>query len=380
MTKLIFWCCAFLLLFFYTGYPAFLLLISFFRKRKIFVGENEPTVTIVVPCYNEESIIRDKIENLLSLDYPKDKLEIFIVSDGSTDKTEKICSEYISRGITFFALPRQGKNNAMNFGANKSNSEIIVFSDAPSILKKSALREQMKYFSDKRIGLVSGRLEAIGEGSAFKKTSFSGTLNCFYRYENFIRQKEGLIGSLVSATGTFCAIRKSIFSFLPGNVADDFYLPLLVRMKHFFTYYSRESVSIRRGKYSKESEFAARVRTQRGAISTIIEAKGLLNPIKHPIVCFQLFLHKILRWLSPFFLPIFFIANIFLLEKPIYLLIFVCQIIFYSLALLGFLLKWEEKKLGNLFLLPLHFCIVNAAIYLGTVSYKKVTDRWETIR
>jgi len=218
MMKIIFWLSFSIIVYTYIGYPLLLAVLGSWRTKEIGheKGNNvEPAVSVIMPVYNEESVIGQKIQNTLGLDYPGSKLEIIVVSDGSTDNTRTILQQHVDSRIKFFELPqRTGKAAALNLGLQKANNEIIVFSDASIMLEKQALRNLIRGFASDTVGCISGEDRVVGGGGE----------GIYGNYELMLRNLESRVSSIVGASGCFYAQRKSLCEPFPAGMAPDFFL------------------------------------------------------------------------------------------------------------------------------------------------------------
>lgn len=369
---LIFWFLFSVILYIYIGYPCFLIVIAKFRKAKV-IRKKEifPKVSLIISAYNEEKVIKDRIENILSLKYPKDKLEVIIASDASTDKTDEIILQYKNEGITLNRLPqRKGKMAAFNDCVNKSTGEILVFSDADILFKEDDIEKLVRNFADPTIGCVVG-IKRIVTNRDDKANSASEGL--YWKYELFLKKMESKIGSVAAgASGCNFAIRRDLYVWLEERTtAEDLVLPLLCISRGFRVHFEPEAISYERLLPSFKDEFKRKIRLVTGGLHAISLIKDKFH-LMGKLILFQLFSHKILRWYSSFFLLGLFIVNCFLREG-IYYLFLLLQIIFYSLAILGFIFRLTKIKvkglLSRFFDIPLYFASMNLAAIIGILKY-----------
>lgn len=317
-----------------------------------------PNVSMVVSAYNEERYIKEKIENFLSLDYPEGKVELLIGSDGSTDRTASLISSFSNERVKFFEFPiRRGKISVLNDIVKEVKGEIIVFSDADTMYDKDAVKNLVRYFGDEEVGGVCGRL-------ALSQTSHSlSEEGLYWKYENFIKEKESEIGTIVGINGQIFAVRKGLFEPLPENIiTEDQVLGMKIVGRGYRILFDREAIA-REDIGTLKEEFERRVRISAGNFQSISFSAKVLDP-RMGYASFALWSHKILRWFAPFFLISIFIANLFLLDSPIFKLIFFSQALFYSIPILYYLLT----KMGlNVTILKVisYFVIMNLAILIG---------------
>jgi cellulose synthase/poly-beta-1,6-N-acetylglucosamine synthase-like glycosyltransferase len=378
MPELIFWLSIAIIFYTYFGYPLVTLLISLFVKQPVEKEDIEPAVTFLITAYNEEKNIRQKLENTLSLDYPADKLEIIVASDGSTDKTDEIVREFAENGVVLHRVEgRVGKTETQNQTVKIAKGDIIIFSDATTHYKKDAIRKLVRNYKDPSIGAVSGRYEYINPTGA---PVGIGTI-LFWKYENFVKSRQTRIKTVTGCCGCIYSVRRRLYEPLPGDIISDLVEPLKILEKGYRIAFEPEAVAYEVTEEKSEEEFSMRVRVITRGMNGLMYVKTLLNPFKYPFVSFQLNSHKVLRWLIPFFLIVIFISNIMILDSLFYKLTFIAQVAFYMSAFLARVMENQGKKLKYLFL-PLYFCVVNLASLRAAFNIirgrKMVT--WETIR
>lgn len=369
--KTVFWLSILIIIYVYIIYPASVYLLSLFYKKPWEGKYFYPNLSILISAYNEEKNIERKILSLLFLDYPKEKLEILIGSDGSTDKTDEIVSKYVDTRVKLYRQPtRQGKPNMLNMLASKASGESLIFTDARQRLDRNALKELVKNFAEEKVGSVSAELLFENENN-----KPGNGIGLYWRYEKFIRKCESRIGSMLGATGALYAIRKELFSELPSDlILDDVYIPLNIVRKGYRAIFDSKAKVYDKVVNNPKEEFLRKTRTLAGNFQLFVYLKELLNPLKGRI-SWQFFSHKFLRLLVPFLLVAVFISNLFILKSYFYITILIMQIIFYSLALFGTILK--EKN--HLIDIPYMFCVMNSAAVMGLYRFisKKQSVMWE---
>lgn len=380
MNVLLFWILLFLIFYTYIGYFFFIFIVSLFIKRKVKKETGfTPLVSILIAAYNEEKNIREKIQNTLGLDYPKDKLEIIVISDGSTDRTDDIVSDFNNGRIVLYRVEgRLGKTEARNRAVKIARGEIIVFSDATTVYDKYAIKNLVRNFADPAVGAVSGRYDYIKTG----KSSMSLANILYWRYENFIKSRQSEIKTLTGMSGCINSFRKGLYEPLPAHIIEDLVEPLKILEKGYRIVFEPEALAHELTTDTASQEFKMRVRVISQGITGILYMKKLFNPFKYGFVSFQLFSHKVLRWSMPFFLIGLFICNILILnEHPIYKILFFLQAIFYLFATLGYFFQRLFMKL-KLFTLPLYFCTLNLASLIAVLKIFKGVKihKWETVR
>jgi len=376
--QLIFWLSIFLIFYSYFIYPLILVILGMFFKKEIKRAEIIPSVSLLISAYNEEKIIQEKIENSLNLDYPKDKLEIVIASE-SNDKTNDIVEKYKNRGVKLFSYSeRRGKSYTIYRVLPKCQGEIIVFTDANAMFKRDAIRKLVRNFNDSHVGCVSGELKYLNPRKAVVGES-EGT---YWKYEVLLKRLESKIQSVLGANGSIYAIRKKLYSPLSEYWGDDFGLPIRILQQGYKVIWEPEAVS-------EEEVYPETIKQfNRKIVIVGWHFKGAFILLKDSIRKFQLLLvfqlisHKILRWFIPLFLILIFLSSIFLLNNIFYLVLFISQLLFYFLALIGYLKEKRKKKINQIINLVYYFCMVNLATLIGMIKglfgLQKTT--WEKVR
>ena len=360
MEEIVFWTSLGVILYVYVGYPLILWVASrFVGSRPIHEPESWPNVTLLIAAHNEEKVIRSKIKDSLELDYPSEKLQILVASDGSTDKTCEIAGKYSDR-ITLVKSDQQiGKSAIQNKARKMAKGEIIIFSDAPTKYDKKALRNLVRNFSDPKIGLVTGRVSYINKHSSH--TSHDEGL--YWSYEALIRELESQLGILAMGSGCILAVRKALFSDLKENVGEDFVLPLEAVANGYRVLYEKEAVAYEGSAEKPKDLFKTKSRIISKDLNGLFMNKRLLNPFAYPAASLSLISHKLLRWLIPFFMLIIILKNLFLLDMFVFQVFMAFQLLFYGSALLG---CFYHTKI---FSIPFNFCLVNMASAVGVINF-----------
>lgn len=364
IVKIIFWIVVGLIVYVYLGYPLLLLILS--KLRTVPQEQRSsitPTVSIIIPVYNEKKVIAEKIENSLTLDYPRGNLEIIVASDGSTDGTNEIVKTYISHGVKLFAYDeRSGKTATLNSTIPKAQGSIIVFTDANTIYKRDALRQLVKNFSENNVGCVCGAVHPTNT----EKSLTSAGLGLYIRYETFLKGLEEKVSGSIFAYGAIYAIRKKLFNAVDPTLADDFVVPLDIAIHGWKCVQELKAVAYEKSATNTVEEFRRIVRmVNRDSRAIFMFLPKAIQ--QNPIIAWQLFSHKLLRWLIGLLQLMLFVVNLFLLDVYIYRLIYECQIIFYIATLVGFVLQWWNVRI-RLISVPYYFCIVNSAALLGIIQ------------
>jgi poly-beta-1,6-N-acetyl-D-glucosamine synthase len=324
--KLLFWSSLSLIFFAYAGYPICLYLRARFWARPVRRGSVLPTVTILIAVHDEEIYLPAKLQNLTQLDYPEDRLQIVVVSDGSSDATNKILAAWQNPALSTVILPEQGgKATALNHGLAAAHGEVIAFTDARQTIASGALRSLVANFADPAVGCVSGEL-IIGQAGA----AAAQGVGLYWRMEKKIRHWEGLFGSTVGATGALYAVRKNLISPLPpGTILDDVYIPLQVVRQGLRVVFEPGALAFDPLTPDPKQEFRRKLRTLTGNYQLLQLTPWILtqsNPLRLQFIC-----HKLLRLLVPFALVGMFVSTLWL-RNDIYELALLLQIVFYALA------------------------------------------------
>ena len=345
----------------YFIYPLTVFLLAKLIPSPVKKGDYRPKVTIFIPAYNEEGMIRRKIENCLALDYPGDKLEVIIASDGSTDSTASIAREYAPRGVRLFESPgRKGKTAILNEYARESKGDIIVFSDASGLLNTEAVLRLAENFNDESVGCVCGLYRLLPKNDNLAARGYLAYLG----YDIKMKKAESAFASILGAHGALYAIRKSLFKPLPGYaINDDFYIPINILLSGYRAIYEDKAIATDYIEYCLGDEFRRRIRISFGNWQQIRDFSGSLT-LKRPLLAWQFFSHKILRSLLPFF--IVFVAAVSFLYG--YGLISISLLILIIAALSALLLR--NSKFAVRFLhAPFFFVAGNIAYIIGTVKF-----------
>jgi glycosyltransferase involved in cell wall biosynthesis len=363
LLQLAFWIVCFTLFWTYFGYYIFLRVYSIFASKPVQRDEITPSVSLVITAYNEESRIAEKIENSLSLDYPSDKLEIIVVSDGSNDGTTEIASRHAERGIKLIDIPeRIGKHNAQQRGIEQVRCEIIVFTDAATHLETDAVRKIVRSFSDPRVGCVSGmdRIDARGYPSRGE--------GMYINYEMKLRTLESEVSSLIGVSGSFFAVRREICETWFGHLSSDFYIPVVAYMKGYRSVLDREAIGSYSVKIETEKEFERKVRTVVHGLNVVFHFWSIMNPFKYGLYSIQMISHKLLRWLTPFCLILCFVLNLALAGAgPLYQIILAFQIVSSLAAAATIAIRGLEHNW--LFRIPSFFTMVNLSMVVAWVKF-----------
>lgn len=351
-----------MLLLHYAGYPLLMAILAKIKKAVVYPAQEElPAITMIISAYNEEGVIGERLENCLALEYPRHKLRIIVVSDGSTDNTHSIVQQYSQLGIELIVVEgRVGKTAALNQVIPTLDTEIVVFTDANSMLAPDALQHLVRPFSNPKVGAVCGELHYRGD---------SGLEGAYWRYEKAIKQWESKASTLTVLNGALYALRRSLHRSMSPKAANDFQHPLQVALQGYRSVYIPQAVATEEAASDEKVEARRRVRIISRGWQGLASNLQVLNPAKAGVFSLQFIARKLLRWLGPIFMIIALIANAFLArDYDFYKLTLLAQGLFYVAALLGLGLR----KLKLRFLpahIPYYFCLINWAALKALLSF-----------
>lgn len=343
----------------YFGYPLTLRFISLFRNRPVRKKEYQPRVSLIITACNEERRIREKLENTLALDYPREKLQVIVASDGSTDGTHAIVDGYAPHGIELFVCPvRRGKENAQKEAIQRAAGEIIVFSDVATRLDPHGISQIISNFADPSVGCVSSVDRVIGRDGKPCGEGF------YVRYEMWLRNLESRVYSLVGLSGSFFAARKEVCRDFSGDMQSDFRTVLSSIRLGLRGVSDPEAVGYYQDISDSRREFDRKVRTVLRGLTVLFRNLEFLNAARYGFFSYQYFCHKLLRWLVPLFLLTALSAHILLsFNSGLYAALLLVHLGFYTIAATG----WMARTLPTNVLLkiPLYFITVNSAILVA---------------
>lgn len=335
------------------------------RKKQIIekVSGQKPTVTLVIAAFNEEKVIEDKIRNCLSLNYNRGYVSIVIVSDGSKDATNNIIRNYSNKfsNINLIELERGGKPRAIDIAVKSSNADLILFSDANTMLEKDVINILVDCFEDEKVGCVSGRLVYRNP-----KNLLSGKGEGFYwRYENTLKILESKLGYVAGANGAIYMIRKRLMPELPFNIInDDFFISMNIVQQGYKSLYAHNAIAYEDVAPSEGDEFRRHIRDAVGHYRVIVKLWRLINPLRGKS-WFIYISHRLLRWFAPFFLIILFILSASNKDSVYIQIFFALQLMFYAAALFGFAAQIAKMRIATILYMPYYFCNLNLALLLG---------------
>jgi len=361
----------------YVFFGVLVYLVSLVYRKKHQVADIQPSVSFIIAAYNEERIIRDTILNDLNIEYPKDRIEFIVVSDGSSDSTPQIVSEFQDQGVVSLHQPqRQGKTAALNRAVATAKNEILVFSDANSMFRKDAISKLVRHFADESVGGVCGRKSVLQH--ADRNASVGD--NLYWRYESALKQAESHLGSIPTADGEIFALRKSLYQTVPtALINDDLVITFNIIEQGKRVIYDQEAITEEQASITLGDDFNVKSRMVYGGIQIISLYKKLLNPAGSWFGL-QFFIHKTLRYFMWLCLALIFVLNALCFSMhPFYAVFFGLQVAFYLMAFIGYQMDKRGKKSG-LFYLPYYYCNVNLAAFKGFLFFLKqrsTVDIWK---
>ncbi|MDX1764888.1 MAG: glycosyltransferase family 2 protein [bacterium] len=333
-------------------------------KKKVQKTPSTVPVSVVIAAHNEEQNIEKRIENLLSQDYPRDMMEILVVSDGSSDRTAEIAQTREKDGVTLCAFAtRRGKASALNQALTVAKGEIVVFADARQTFKADAIRQLVANFSDPKVGAVTGELFLTpGIDDDINKS-----MGLYWNYEKWIRRRESEIDSVIGVTGAIYAIRRHLFQPIPAEtMLDDVLIPMRVVLQGYRVVWDGEARAYDSLVLKHENELKRKVRTLMGNFQLLTFLPEALSPNKNRLLWSYLS-HKFFRLLVPYALMALFILNLFL-SGGAYHFTLLCQSLFYLCALAGYFLSRKEINLRYV-TLPYTFVLLNYAAVAGLIHF-----------
>lgn len=383
--QILFWLSVLLVIYVYVGYPLALHLLVRLRplSNPPAVTDYQPDVVILIAAFNEEEVIRENIENKLAQNYPAEKIRLVVISDESEDGTDDIVKEFSERRVALLRQsPRQGKTSGLNLALDwleeqGDESEIIVFADANSIYEDNTIAKLVENFRDPSIGYVTGKMVYVNADGSLVGDGCSA----YMKYENSMRAKETLIGSVIGVDGGVDAMRKSLHTRLNADQLPDFVQPLRVVEQGFRIAYESEAILKEESLDESGREFKMRVRVGLRALWALHDMRKLMNPFKYGLFSWQLISHKLLRYLAFVPLLVIFITSLILCnDAAIYTLALVAQLGFYSLAWVAHRKQClstqgsetnEFAELSWYYSLPYYFTLLNIACAMATAKYLK---------
>ncbi|WP_437227746.1 glycosyltransferase family 2 protein [Planctomicrobium sp. SH661] len=378
--ELTFWGSLALIAYAYLGYPLLLGILARLQPRSVSKltrpGSSTgdlPFVSLIIAAYKEESIILDRINNALLMDYPADRFEVLIGCDGNEDNTgELVWSVQDSRIKLMQFEKRRGKPSVLNDCVQAARGELIAFSDANTFWNRDALRKMVQHFTDPHVGGVCGQLLLVDP-------STGGNVDGLYwKYENFLKRCEGKLGALLGFNGAIYAIRKCLWTPIPANtIVDDFVIGMRIHLQRQKVKFEETAIAHEESAPSISAEFHRRARIGAGGFQSLCWLAPLLNPL-YGSVAFAFWSHKVIRWVCPLLMAIALATNLALIQKPLYAGLFVAQVLFYGLAYAGRFLP-NRGAAGKVVKLTSMFVGMNAALAVGFYRWaaKSQSGAWK---
>ncbi|MEM9920218.1 MAG: glycosyltransferase family 2 protein [Bacteroidota bacterium] len=384
------WIGLFIVFYAYLGYG--LVLFVLILLKRAFGGRQQindlaeqdlPEVTFVVAAYNEEDWIEQKIENCLAFDYPKDKITLLFVTDGSTDRTPDLIRQYACPPGVQLSLyhqeGRRGKIAAVERIMAYIDSPITIYTDANTLVNKAAIRKIVRHYADAGVGAVAGEKRiAVAKADAANAAGEG----IYWKYESLLKRWDSELYSVVGAAGELFSIRTDLYQPVPkDSIIEDFFMTMRIAQRGYRVRYEPAAYAEESSSASVAEELKRKIRIAAGGLQSIFRLLPVLNIFKYGLLSFQYISHRALRWtLAPLALPIVLVANILLSlsGSPFYQWLLAAQLAFYAAALIGWFLEKRKIKF-KAFFVPYYFCVMNYAVYRGFGRYVKGSQSvvWE---
>lgn len=367
----LFWLSLLLLFYIYFGYPLMARAVAALWPRPVkATTDYQPRVSILIAAYNEAKDIEATLRNKLALNYPSDKLEVLVISDESDDGTDDIIERVANDSRfpirLFRQVPRQGKTAGLNTLVPETTGDIILFSDANSQWDAQAVSHLCSNFADPDVGYVTGKMVYVNDDGSLVGDGCSA----YMKYENWLREQETRLGSVVGVDGGIDAMRKTLYQPLNADQLPDFVQPLKVVEQGYRVVYEPRALLKEEALNDSDSEFSMRVRVSLRALWALKDMRHLMNPMRDPVFAWQLISHKLLRYVA--FVPLATLALSTLLLAPargIYTLAFLGLVVFMALAWTGHKREGEGQPLSVIYSIPYYFMLLNIASYKATAAF-----------
>ena len=382
--EIAFWCCLFIVFYTYLGYGMLLYILVRIKralcKRKTHDHDPSftPDITLMICAYNEEDIVDEKMANTRQIDYPKDKLHVMWVTDGSSDKTNERLSLYDDVTIVF-SPERRGKTAALKHGIKEVKTDIVVMTDANTMIGKAAIRVIVDHMRDPKVGCVAGEKRVMARDDSQAAAEGEGI---YWKYESALKRLDYELHSAMGAAGELCAIRTDLFEDMPDDtLLDDFIISMRIVERGYVIAYDSNAYAMEYGSADILEESKRKRRIAAGGLQSSWRLRSLMNPLLHPITAFQFVSHRVLRWtVTPFAMLALIPLNVALVLDNagwIYTVIWIMQLMFYLAALAGQWLASKGRK-NKLLYIPYYFLFMNANVFRG-IRYlaTKTNGTWE---
>ena len=374
LLQLIFWISAGAVLYSYLLYPLLVWALSRILGRHSVppdLPDHElPRVALLIAAHNEQQVIEQRLLNALQLDYPADRLQIIIASDGSSDATNAIVRRFQDPRVRLIEFTEQrGKSATLNRAIPQIDAQVLVLSDANTCTDLQAIRRLVRWFADPRVIAVCGRLQLLDP------TTGRNVDSMYWRYETFIKKCEARLGALLGSNGAIYAIRQNQYvPIADQTIVDDFVIPLLIKLRHGGDIvYDASATATEETPPGVSDEFRRRIRIGAGGFQAIGMLKALLNPLRG-WVALSFFSHKVLRWLCPFCLLAALLSAALLWQTPLYLGMLLAQVVLYLTAVAVSVLPSNNRLLRPLRLSSM-FVSMNVALLFGFFRWLRGQQR-----
>lgn len=379
LEQTLFWICIGLLAYVYAGYPILVFLVSTLTPKVVRRSGFEPNVTVLITAFNEEAAIREKLENTLKIDYPADKMEVLVASDGSTDRTDEIVREFAGRGVKLFRQEgRVGKTETQNKAIEHASGEIVLFSDATTHYHPDVFAKLLPNFADPSVGCVAGRLVYIDDETTVVGKGAQG----YWGYETFLKSAESRACSLIGASGCLYAIRRSAYRPMYPEACSDFLICTDIYRRGLRSVFEPSAVCFEKTNRRARDEWQMRVRVISQTFTDLWRNRDMLNPLRSGFFGIQLISHKVLRYAVPLVLiALFALSAVLATHSQLYTVALAIQCLFYLLALAGWVMDLSGRKI-TLLAMPLYFVLANLASVVAFYKFLRgeTYTRWQPIR
>lgn len=373
----LFWICLFIIFYTFLGYGIFLY--ALIRIKRLFAkpfvfNKNAilPSVTLLVAAFNEQDLIKEKVENCLALDYPKNKIQIIFITDGSSDNTPNIIKQFTDIELLHEDI-RAGKMAAIKRAIPYIKGEITVFTDANTFLNTEAIKELVKHYQNPKVGAVAGEKRIKVDTEADASAAGEGF---YWKYESALKKWDYELYTSVGAAGELFSIRTSLYQPVESDtIIDDHMIAMRIAETGYIIGYEPNAYATETASADSKEELKRKIRIAAGGIQSVLRLKKSANPFYNPILTFQYISHKVLRWtVTPWLMIFLLILNIIIClsdpDKILYLIILLAQILFYLASTAGYFLESRKIKIKILFI-PFYFSMMNYAAIAGTLRYFK---------
>jgi len=365
MLEVLLWGSIAVLAYIYAGYPLVVLTLGRLFPRRVLQGPALPTVTAIVAAYNEGQHIASKLHNILTLDYPPDRLDVIVASDASSDETDRIVGEFSATNVHLLRVDgRQGKTACQNAAAAAAKGEVLLFTDATTALDDKSLRAIVRNFQDSQVGCVAGRLVYVTQGD--DATGRGGT--SYWGYETALRMAESALGSLIGVSGCLYAVRRSAYRPISPELISDFVIAMDMREQGLRTVLEPAAVCIEETLDRADRELSMRIRVGLRSLSALATRRRFLNPLHYGLFAWQLWSHKLLRYLSPLFVLLALVTNIALALQGRHELLMALQAAALGAGMIGFL-PGRLFRHSRLMAQPYYFLLTNVASAISLVRF-----------